>query len=416
MKKLLASLTLFLSIATCVHGQNTPIVGWDGHLFPSFLISNAAVKLDTEASDETIMGDQTGEVGIEVVAPSDNVLVKIVVRCDAFIETSEFIGTLPTEGTSYRVNPKIRYRYDRLSACKQATPATMTFSIQIGDEPEVTESATFTMHAVNDCPFKLIVGDETFDISQTFAAYVNEQHPFTDKLLREALDRGIVPSFSGYQGDAGQVLREVYAIWDLLVARDVRYSSITATAANSSMVACQHVRLLEESINNSQTNCVDGSVLMVSLLRKIGINASLVLTSNHCYLVFTADNEGTLFYAIETTLTGVAVEEPETIPRDLDQAVEEELRYEESWPSFVTALLVGAQRFEEDGQKAEADSTQEFSIINIASARDLGILPIAFNGKEEFIPIGIEAGEGDVDPKSKENEMDESDEEDSDEV
>jgi len=155
---------------------------------------------------------------------------------------------------------------------------------------------------------------------------------------------------------------------------------------------------------------------MVSLLRKIGINASLVLTSNHCYLVFTADSEGTQVYAIETTFTGVSVDEPETVPLDLDQAVEEELRNVESWPSFVTALLVGAQRFEEDGQKAQADATQEFLIIDIASAREVGILPIAFNGKEEFIPIGIEAGESNVDPKSNENEMDESDEDYSDEA
>jgi len=395
MKKLIASYILVLSIASCVNAENAPIVGWDGHLFPSFLISNASVKIDTELSDESILGDQTGDIGIEIVAPGNDVPVKVVARCDAFIEPSEFTGTLPTEGTSYRVNPKIRYRYDRLSDCKQATPATMTFTIQIGDEPEVTSSATFTMHAVNDCPFKVDVGEDEIDISHTFAAYVNEQHPFTDKLLREALDRGVVSSFSGYQGDASQVLCEVYAIWDLLVARDVRYSSITATAAKSSIVASQHVRLLEESINNRQTNCVDGSVLMVSLLRKIGINASLVLTSDHCYLVFTADREGTHLYAVETTLTGADVEEPDEIPGDLDQAVEESLRYEESWPSFVKALLVGAQRFEEDGQKAEDDASEDFLIINIAAARDAGILPIAFNGKIEFAPLITEVNEGD---------------------
>ena len=31
-----------------------------------------------------------------------------------------------------------------------------------------------------------------------FAANVNEQHPFVEKVLREALDEGIVDSFSGY--------------------------------------------------------------------------------------------------------------------------------------------------------------------------------------------------------------------------
>ena len=48
------------------------------------------------------------------------------------------------------------------------------------------------MRTINDCPFSLTQDDGVLDVSYTFAAYVNEQHPFVDKLLREALDIGIV--------------------------------------------------------------------------------------------------------------------------------------------------------------------------------------------------------------------------------
>ena len=169
---------------------------------------------------------------------------------------------------------------------------------------------TCTMRSINDCPFAFRNGEEVVDTSFAFAAYVNEQHPFVDKLLREALDRGVVKSFHGYQGRSKEdVIRQAYAVWDLLVARDIRYSSITTTAVDSPSVACQHVRLIEDSINNSQANCVDGSVLWVSLLQKIGIHGSLIVTSNHCYAGFYLDNKRESFFAIETTLLGAEVDE-----------------------------------------------------------------------------------------------------------
>src|SRR4029077_17901195 len=117
----------------------------------------------------------------------------------------------------------------------------------------------------------------TADVSYVFAGYVNEQHPFVDKVLREALDRGIVDSFTGYQSqDSNEVYRQVYALWDALGERDVRYSNITTSAAENQVISSQHVRLIDESINNAQANCVDGSVLFASLLRKIDIEPVLV--------------------------------------------------------------------------------------------------------------------------------------------
>lgn len=392
-------------------------------MYPSFLISNATGKSDDSESDESVLGDPLGQIGIEITSPGSEVPVTVKVECQDFIETSEFTGTLAEEGATYTVKPKIRYRYDRLSKCKQATPATATFTVQVGDEAPVTESVTFTMHSVNDCPHTLVVGDETVDIGHTFAAYVNEQHPFTDKLLREALDRGIVTHFDGYQsGSPLSVVRQVYAVWDLLVARDMRYSSITSTAATSPSVYCQNVRLIEESINNSQANCVDGSVLLVSLLRKINIDAGLVLTPNHCYVVFQGDTEGKTVYGVETTLTGAELEAPEELPSDLDQAVEESLRDEWSWPSFVQALIVGTTGFVENTKQAEADPASGISLINIQAARSLGILPIPFDGKDAFKPIeqisettkfvSTESASDEVADESEEAEEEEADDED----
>ena len=95
------------------------------------------------------------------------------------------------------------------------------------------------------------------------------------------------------------------------MTRDVRYSSITATSVKAQTVASQHVRLIEESLNNSQANCVDGSVLLASALRKIGIEPFLVLVPGHCYVGFYVDEKKENMLAIETTMLGDAYDEDE---------------------------------------------------------------------------------------------------------
>ena len=278
----------------------TPVIGWEEQLFPSYIISTATMKtvpVEEEATEEEetvdaakeeeaageepaveILGKEDGLLGAELVSPGKNVAVKLTITCDEIMEPSTFSGTLPEKGVTYQVMPNIKYKFRKLAEFDQATPVSMTFKLQVGKAPATEQTATVMIRPINDCPFMLVYGDDQVqDIGYTFAAYVNEQHPFLDKVLREALDRQIVDSFIGYQGDDDDVLRRVYALWDTLVMRDVRYSSITATAVESETVSSQHVRLIDQSINNAQANCVDGSVLFASLLRKIGIDPFLVL-------------------------------------------------------------------------------------------------------------------------------------------
>ncbi len=370
-----------------VRAEFTPVAGFDQQLFPSYLIATASIRHGKSAADPQRLGDPLGLLGVEVVSPGENTLIKVTIECDDYFETSVFSGKLSDAEATYRITPKIKYRYDRLAQCEQAAPISVTFRVQLGQETEEEQTVTCTMRSINDCPFAFKHGEEIVDASFAFAAYVNEQHPFVDKLLREALDRGVVKSFHGYQaGKPEDVIRQAYAIWDLLVARDVRYSSITTTAADSDSVACQHVRLLEDSINNSQANCVDGSVLWVSLLRKIGIDGFLVITPNHCYAGFylNAKRDGVL--AIETTLLGAEVDEDSLEIEELyDSAVAEELRYAESFASFVAALEHGTKTLN-DALKDESNvKSGAVKVIDIAKVRKQGVLPIGFQNKESFV-------------------------------
>ena len=140
-----------------------------------------------------------------------------------------------------------------------------------------------------------------------FAAYVNEEHPQIDKLLREALDTRIVNRFLGYQGNAHQsenVDKQVYALWNVLQKRNFKYSSTTNTSLSSNVVYTQRVRTLDDALESSQINCVDGSVLLASLMKAININPILVRIPGHMFVGYYTDKSHKNMNFLETTMIG----------------------------------------------------------------------------------------------------------------
>jgi hypothetical protein len=398
--------------AAPVAAEFKPLAGFDQQIFPSYIIATAPMRSTDESPDDRRLGDPRGVLGVEVVAPTDNAAVTVSIQCDDCLEPSVFSGTLPKAGKTYQIYPKIKYKYAFLARCTQAAPVSMTFRVNVNHaDAYEEETVACTVRAVNDCPFAIAEGENVRDVSYTFAAYVNEQHPFVDKLLREALDRGVVDGFTGYQaGDPHEVMRQAYALWDLLVARDMRYSSITASAVSSETVASQHVRMIEDSVNNAQANCVDGSVLWASLLQRIGIDSFLVMESDHCYAGFFTDETHETAYAIETTMLGADLEDEEIeVPEIIDEAIPEESRDARSFASFVGAINYSTARLTASLAK-ESDDAVECQIIDVAQARRQGVLPIGFQNGEEFVWYDYSGGEDEYAADETE-ESDESEEE-----
>jgi hypothetical protein len=392
------------------HADFEVIAGWDQQLFPSYILSTATARFPKEEKDEHLLGDRRGLLGVKLASPTTKARVKVTVSSDSFIDDSTWQGTLANEGETYTILPKIKYRYEQLSEVDQARPVTITFRVEVVGESDEEQSAVVTVRSVNDCPLAYSDGENTFDVSYTFAAFTNEQHPFVDKLLREALDLGTVDKFTGYQESPAEVIRQVYSIWDTLAARDLRYSSITATAADSDLVSSQHVRLLDQALNNKQANCVDGSVLFASVLRKIGIHSFLVLVPGHCYVGFYLDQSDETPMFLETTLLGTQAPEDLEIPDVLDEAVAEDLRTDASWATFVMAVCLGAANFEEKKEQFADENDREHQTIDIAAARKMGILPIGYRGKEEFEKLELDWSAAEEETTAEESESTETEE------
>ncbi|HEY3968238.1 MAG TPA: hypothetical protein VGM05_26985 [Planctomycetaceae bacterium] len=383
--------------------------GWSGHLFSSYIIATAAIKLPAKSADgdedsTTVLGDRQGLLGVTIEADEDEQPIKVTITCDSIMEPSVFSCTLPEAGETYTINPKIKYKYDQLAKRSQTGPVTVTYKVEIGDAEAEEETETLTLRSVNDCPFVVVKDGAKRDVSFMFAAYVNEQHPFVDNVLREALDTEIVDSFTGYQTkNKKDVYRQAYALWHALSKRDVRYSSITTSVAQSETVGSQHVRLIEESINNGQANCVDGSVLMASLLRKIGVEPLLVIVPGHCYLAFSLDAEGKEVAALETTLIGSVVENDTLKVNGLEDVVDEDSQEENSWKTFKAAIATGVTNLNKNAKNFQDAKKSDYQLISVVAARKLGILPIAFQANQRFVaaPADDPANESDDDDDSK---------------
>lgn len=364
--------------------------GWNGHLFPSFIIATATLKApemdgDDSADDSGVLGDPNGLLGVTIEADADEQEVTVTISCDAIMEPSSITVTLPKSGESYTINPKIKYKYDQLAKRTQTGPVTVTYSVEVGENAAEEQTETLTLRSINDCPYYVDKGDSHEDVSYMFAAYVNEQHPFVDNVLREALNTGIVDSFTGYQAkDNKEVYRQVYALWHVLSKRDVRYSSITTSVAESDTVGSQHVRLIDESINNGQANCVDGSVLLASLLRKIGIEPILIMVPGHCYLAYSLNEKGTSLGALETTMIGSAPDEAVKID-DLNGIADEDTQGQNSWKTFTGATATGVTNLKKVLKIIEEKKDPNYQLISVVAARKRGILPIGFQANQKFV-------------------------------
>ncbi len=279
------------SVSLAAEVEWAPEATMDSQLFPSLLIATATARPDDvdeeeQAPDPYLLGDQYGLVGVSIKTVAANTKVKVTLKENDLMAASTWSGELPEADKEYYVAPKVNYKFEKLRKTTQQMPLNVTFALELDGKPAGEKSETLQVRSINDCPFGVSNDEETLDDENTiagsaeigwmFAAYVNENHPMLDKILQEALATKTVNAFLGYQkNDPAEVARQVFAIWSALQKRGIQYSSTTTTPGGSEEVYSQYVRFLDQSITNTQANCVDGSVLFASILRKISIKPFL---------------------------------------------------------------------------------------------------------------------------------------------
>lgn len=430
------ALALLLPVATVrAEGPDFEFYSYTGKdLFPSAIISTATVNwsefdapageeevddpeagAEEEAADEEemsgeesevpLLGDPNGWLGVSLTDVPAGATLKVELSGEGWLKPSRFSGkAVSPEGEELEgdidIMPKGAWDYEALRSVQEQKPVNLTIKVSVNGKelPEKTE--TLLLRSVNDCPFFVIHGDgsdpaDVEDLSWCFAAYVNENHPWIDALLKEALTSAkdgtgapLIKAFTGYQsGDQEEVLKQVFAIWQVLQRRGIKYSDVSTTTPSKKVVS-QVVRTLDQTVEATQANCVDGTVLLASILTKIGINAHLVMVPGHCFLAFDGDAKGESLIGLETTLLGQddlkSIEELKRLElkaedarldlKKLNEAVAKEA--EASMVTFLNAIDAGNANLEKHAEEFMSAENPNIQIISVREVRKLGIMPL----------------------------------------
>ncbi len=388
-----------------------PVADMDRQLYPSLVIATADRRpgANDDKPSPDLLGDHYGLLGISVRATQPGTRIKVTVRENEVLNASSWSGSLPKGEHTYYIAPPIAYKYDALRHVRQQHPLSVQFDVEINNQSAGMQAETITLRSINDCPYAVKDTEATLSdkdkkktgatprdpgmhgasdsaLGWMFAAYVNEDHPVIDVMLNEALHTGIINSVDGYQGGKPEeVLRQAFAIWKVLQDRGIRYSNITTTPGGGEKVTSQYVRFVEESLLHQQANCVDGSVLFASVLRKMGLATFLVVVPSHMYVGVSLSprNDDDLVACIETTLLGageldITAKAPAPLTR-LEGRLSDSARASAAWRTFKTAVSYATAAYNRDKKKFDDDNNPDYQVIDVADARADGVMPIPFD-------------------------------------
>jgi len=336
-------------------------VGLNGVLYPSLMLNIAKMKLEMQ-HDDNELGDPNGLFGISVVAPKPGVKAVVeMVSSSPLVNPGRAEVTLARKGRKYCIYPFLTFA-DPITLVHQPVTATFTARLWLDGVAMGERPARVVIASVNDCVHSFEDDDDFYDTDWLYAAYVNENHPAVQQILREALATGEVSSFAGYQTDARGVRKQVKAVWQALRRRGIRYSSINRPSAKPEGVGVQHVRLLNEALESRQANCVEGSCLLASVFYKIGLETSLVSLPEHMLVGVSLDPKGRQQLFLETTM--------------LDDSTFEEAA--ESGDAQVAEALEQARKVaaRKKAGKSDDDDEEVVNFISISEMRKAGVVPI----------------------------------------
>jgi hypothetical protein len=145
------------------------------------------------------------------------------------------------------------------------------------------------------------------DYKRYLAAYVTPNDPPVLALLREAAALHPNRQLAGDIGAAPeQIQAEVDAIYRAVKNRNIAYVNSILVFLPDEGLSGQRVRLPRESLSSGSANCIDGVLLLASLLEAASLNPALVFLPGHAVVAWEkARDSGTWSY-IESTLLGTA--------------------------------------------------------------------------------------------------------------
>jgi len=255
----------------------------DGTIFPSIVFSLQSVQNDSQMYNfingkisNGIEGDMASCISTRVIAKRNFDNLSVRYSAMPFLKPSTYSIRGLKAGTSVILKPTLNWDYQALRSNPQSSPSTLTTEILDENGSVVGESQKRLMiRSANDCP--ILPSPQPNIVDEFLAGFVNENSPLVDSVLQYGRDSGFLNSYSGYS-DPQSFWNQLFSVWFSLQKRGIKYSNIASLAPPSfGGMQSQHIRFMDESILRQQANCIDGTVLLASVYKRLGFRVAIVL-------------------------------------------------------------------------------------------------------------------------------------------
>ena len=237
-------------------------------------------------------------------------IARVTVRChvEGYSATAVKTIEIDSQGTgTYQVFPT--FFPERIRTLTESVVASL--HVEVIDLDGKTE--TVQSHPIALLPPTTAVlfqrdaaSGEYADLTRYLAAWVTPNAPIVQSTLRASADFAPSKMLLGQQSGVGpgDIRSQVGAIYNALKAAAIVYINSPLAYGGSATQIIQRVRLPRESLENRAANCLDGTVLMASLLEAVALPAAIVLVPGHAYLAFKPKPEADEWEYVETTMIG----------------------------------------------------------------------------------------------------------------
>jgi hypothetical protein len=377
----LTALFLFGWLAACVASAGEPdwsvrVTPFD-QVYPALELSQA--RRDGAAPTgryEFAFGEGSGLVAVRVRSRHAGERVSLVVEAAGLDAPARVEGVMRQAGRDYELRPPLAWNPAQLRSLDAPSRVDLRFTLRRDDGDAQARTLAVSLRPLSEALYFVRDGRDVVDLSWIFAAYVDEHDAVVDQVLDAAVKSGIVDKFDGYAGTSvNEVYRQVWATWQALAARGIRYSALDPGIARGPRVFSQRVRLLGQTWSDRSATCIDGSVLIASVLQRIGLRTFLVLVPGHAFVGFYTDADGQRAAYLETTLLGAPPPRLSALPAfaaDFTAAAAADLDIAQ----FSGALTLGRRRYDQAALRFDARHRPDYALIDIGAARAFGIAPI----------------------------------------
>lgn len=333
----------------------------NGEVFPTLELSRPA--LGTEALDD----DGNGLLRIRLSGMQTGKAVKLQLSTPGLLRPLVIERRL--EGDTL-IRPRLAWDVDALRQLQGPRQQVLTVSISGAGLASTVRKVPIRVHPLDEALYFVRESKADVDLGWAFAAWVDPDHAVVDEILGMA---GLIDTPRSPGRD--ERLRLAREMWIVLERRGLRYASERTGISQGPVMYSQRVRLLSSIWDDRVANCMDGSVLIASVLERLGIDSVIVLVPGHAFVGFYTGSDKREAEFLETTLLGSA-RQSET----QGQVGEGALRAR-ALAGFEAARQAGKTAYRRASPRLDGRHRPDFALIDISTARAYGIMPLAGGNK-----------------------------------